>query len=526
MGTQPEPQTVDFDRQPPTAASAATVFDQPLGLWFGALWPLAILLHLAANPAQLLALNGIGGLQLVMVGVAAAVLLRPRPDRWGGLTTASVGVLASLYLVVFWLKSPVVGNHEVLLALISLAVLISVICARSRWVVTMAPAGRWILLVAYGFIALSKWNSDFFDPVGSCAVLFADALGAGFGAGPGFTEGYGSLVIVATIVVESAIPVLLALRRTRAAGVVLALGFHFVLAIDPIGHVWDFSATLLPLFLLFLPRTFHRGLDQIVLRIAQRPLLQRGLVVGLAVALQGLALSGATPLPTWIVAYGLWTALGVATLALAVLHLISARAITAGGEADGMPGGAIDRDSEAEWGTGLWPVAPALLIVVGLTAAIGISPYLELRSAAAFNMYSNLAVHDGTTNHLLVGAIRSQPADVSWPGAASGAAANLSGSMVRIVEADRGSALGYYVENDLLVPQENLDRYLVARPAENVVLDYDGVALPARQVGIGVGRTSGWLESLSSHLRYKLGYRRAVDGSARGRCLRAWGPIG
>ena len=41
-------------------------------------------------------------------------------------------------------------------------------------------------------------------------------------------------------------------------------------------------------------------------------------------------------------------------------------------------------------------IVPLLVLVTGL------SPYLELRTAYAFNMYSNLQTADGESNHLLV----------------------------------------------------------------------------------------------------------------------------
>ncbi len=49
---------------------------------------------------------------------------------------------------------------------------------------------------------------------------------------------------------------LLVVRRTRYLGVVVALGFHFMLALDRTHQFYDFSSILLPLFVLFLPEQF------------------------------------------------------------------------------------------------------------------------------------------------------------------------------------------------------------------------------------------------------------------------------
>lgn len=130
----------------------------PGGAWFASLWALAILLHLAANDGHLLAGDRIGLAQLLLTVWAAVTLLWP--------SARAVGALAVMYLVVFWMKSPVVGNHEVLLALGSTTMAIAVFRRPKSWAAMVAPAGRWVLVVAYGFIAFSKLNWGFFDPAG------------------------------------------------------------------------------------------------------------------------------------------------------------------------------------------------------------------------------------------------------------------------------------------------------------------------------------------------------------------------
>ncbi len=460
------------------------------GAWFGPLWALAMLLHLAANDSHLLAGDRIGLLQLLLAAAAGLTLLWP--------TARAVGAMAALYLAVFWLKSPVVGNHEVLLALGSAAILIAVVRRPASWAALVAPAGRWILVLAYGFIALSKLNWDFFDPGRSCALLFGEALGGAVGIGREPIAALAPGVITATVVIELAIPVLLAWPRSRRVGVVLALGFHFVLAADPVGHVWDFSATLLPLFLLFTPSTFGALLDGRLARLLCRPVLERALIVALIVGLHAIAMSGATPLPGWIVAYPVWLMLWVTIGAWVV------RFAGNGGRPETptlRPAGLV----------GGWSVRRCLVPVIVATVLVGLGPYLQIRTAAAFNMYSNLRVIDGSSNHVLIGALGVGDAP----------------SVVELVETEDGSSLSYYVDNDLLLPVENLDRYLLTHRGERVLVRHRGEVIDAAQLGLGTEAPSGsvW-QWIGSEFRHKFGFRRAVPRSPSGTCLRAWGPLG
>lgn len=500
--------------------------------WFGALWALAVLFHLAGNGAHLLLLDQIGVVQLVLVAAALTMLIRPS-------TSVAIG-LAGLYLLVLWMKLPVVGNHEVILGLVSLVVLLSGLRAlRSRsdsnWMVEAAPAARWVLIVSYGFIAVSKLNSGFFDLAGSCALLFTEAFGSAFGMGPGTVEAAGPAAIVITAGVELAIPVLLVLRRFRSAGAVLAVSFHFVLALDPASHVWDFSAVLLPLFLLFMPSEVHRLLDRALARHRLRPPVERTLTLGIVVAAHGVVSTGATPLPTWAVAFPAWLALGGVIGGAAVWMVVGgakslmAAEVRAGKSGEGAAAsGADGRASEA--GTGerregdiAWRVAGFLVPVVALTALIGLGPYLEYRTAAAFNMYSNLQVVDGVSNHYLIGSLAPRSRASNPPDASPVP----ESSVLEVVSASDDSPLQYYIERGLALPVENLERYLARHEDDQVTVRVAGTVVPAAEAGlVSTDRSPDLASRLWSSLRYKLAFRRAVDLSPPRQCLRSWGPIG
>ncbi len=471
-----------------SATASADRRDQPnhelpefLG-WFGALWALSTFFHLAANSQHLLAVSGIGLLQIGMVVGAGLMLVRPCWPVAGG--------LASVSLLVLWLKLPVVGNHEIILGLVNLSILIAVGRRRGSWIGDAVPAARLVLLFSYGFIAFSKLNSAFFDPSVSCAVVFGDEFGRWFGlrvSGRTILQG---LVIYATATVELAIPVLLVVRWTRRYGVALALGFHFFLALEPVGHVWDFSSVLQPLILLFASPAVHRRLDRWWDGWLARSRDERLLIVALSIAAQCVVVVAGWP--AWLVASPIWLLIG--GFVLWPVLAVATR-----------PGrfGSLGEPLAIRW----WrPVGPAA-VVVGLASMIGIAPYTESRSAAAFNMYSNLQVADGVSNHLLV----RRPLTRSTE------------PLVSVVEAPADSPLDFYVERELAVPIRNLSRYHVDRPSDLATVEIDGEVVSVAAAVSGQPSGTG---GILAPVRYKLGFRRAVDLSAPAQCLRSWGPAG
>ncbi|MEM7325333.1 MAG: hypothetical protein AAF531_19755 [Actinomycetota bacterium] len=496
------------------------------------LWPAAILFHLAANGHHLVPLDRIGGLQLLLAAAAVGAIVRPRP--W---LSAALG---ATYLLVFWLKLPVVGNHEVLLALVALAVVIAVPHAARRgtwWVPVAAPAIRSALLIGYGSIAISKLNTGFFDLAVSCAVVFADELLGPFGPGGGPVGLPAWSAVWLTAGIELVIPVLLVVGRTRRLGLAVALTFHLVLALDPVSHIWDFSATLLPMFLLFGSTELRRTLDRAADRIRGVPKRELTLLLVTLCSVQGLfllltAVRGAEPdgssvlwslVGPWFPAYPVWLVVGGGTLALACRAVRRPSAPGRSPFGDEPVGGTdVQRGADpgrdgAERGNRpgrehrLRPAAP-LLIVVGLAMLNGLGPYLEYRSAAAFNMYANLAVVDGRSNHLIVPAVRSADGEPS---------------VVRLHAAAPDSALVHYLEADLLLPAENLDRYLREHADQDPLVSRPGGPIrSARSLGFGGDTQGGMVADVTDTLRHKLGFRRAVDGTGAHRCQRAWGPIG
>lgn len=320
----------------------------------------------------------------VLIGVAAlAVLLKPR-------STIRLAVLAALGPISLWFEAPFLGSHWLVASLVDVAILLAVVVARAdraRVERAFLPAARWVLLGFYSFAAFSKLNNAFFTPRVSCGNYFFDELSGSLGVTiHSATAGWWShLVPLGTAAIELSVPLLLLFRRTRVAGVIVGLVFHSFIALDQTHLFSDFSSVLNALFTLFLPAAFatsvlasyrsrsasaRDGLRAVAVLGAAGLLLMQW--YGKGTTVQRLFADGRAW--AWVVLDGLLLYL-VARFVLACRSLRS------------------DVDLRVRgW---MW-ILPLLVVFNGL------APYLEIRTAYAFNMYSNLETAGGDTNQFLV----------------------------------------------------------------------------------------------------------------------------
>ncbi len=470
--------------------------------WFALAWPMALLFHLGGNSQHLSALvNGEPGSvalgQLAMVVAAAMVMVR-RCRR-------SVAALAVIHLAVTVDKLPVIGNHELILALASLVVVVAVFVSRSRsgqwgWLDAAVPGLRWLFLVSYGSIAFSKLNTGFLDLGASCATLFGDEMGRWLGLSVTDHTALAALAVYGTVIIELLVPILLLIRRTRFYGVLLGLGFHGFLALDPTSHVFDFTSTLTPLLLLFAPVPLRVGLSRLHRSLGSM-VAPRSFLGWMAVTAATHLLILRIGLAPWLVPYPLWLAITV-TLGW---WLLRHRPVTPGDPA------------------ALGHPARVVLVVVALAALNGAAPYLELKTATGFNMYSNLHTSQGRSNHLLV------PATVP-----------LRGLDLVTVQAPDDHDLAYYAEPDLAVPRENLERALgvVLEPETETPAQWSATAHPdpldrltlvdtatgQPLVATGFLNNRSWPRRAMGWMAHKFALRRTVVTSEPRACLRSWGP--
>lgn len=454
-------------------------------LWvlFAVTWAVAVLFHLAGNtrvaPPWSRALFGLA---------AVAVLAWPR-------SRVPAGILAATVLVGVWLEAPVLGNHWLLHGFVALVVLggLALRPADSGDVIArIAGPLRLVLLAFYAFAAFAKLNTDFFDPAVSCGRFYLEESAASWGLGglvDGWSAGAQRAVAVVVAAVELGIPVLLVGRRTRSIGVLVALAFHFVLALDRTHQFFDFSSVLVALFLLFLPadgvaaaieRT--RGLGaSLATRWSSGPELLRLLgLAGAALVVVVATGPGEWPAPPALKAAGVtvWFVYGIATFAFAVTALRRGTA----------PRPLLSAHASR-----------ALLVVPVLAVLNGLTPYVEVKTAASWNMYSNLAVVDGESNHLVIR--RGVPLTDAHE------------RLVEVVDAD-GVDLSFYVASPWGLPEVMLVDHLADRPGAVVTGIVDGEQV--RYVGGDGGARPAW--------QRKLQVFRAVDLEPPVSCQPSFGP--
>jgi hypothetical protein len=327
------------------------------------------------------------GVTHVLIGVTAlVVLLRPR-------RLLPLAVLAALGPISFWFEAPVVGSHWALVAFVDLAILLTMATARDRVRVErqFVPVARWVLLGFYSFAAFAKLNHAFFTPSVSCGTFYLDELAGslGFTLHSQTAGEWAHLVPFGVAGIELAIPILLLIRRTRNIGVVVGLLFHGMIALDQ-SHVFsDFSSVLVALFLLFLPVGFA---DDVVTTFRRIPDARRELVRGVVVIGCGALLAALWFRRTQDVARVFADGIGWAWVVYVALVLFLVLRFLVRERPAPLARPLAFGDAVPRW----MAIVPVLVVLNGLT------PYTEIRTAYAFNMYSNLQTVDGESNHFVI----------------------------------------------------------------------------------------------------------------------------
>jgi hypothetical protein len=460
---------------------------------FSVVWALAACWHVVGNVSL-----GPSWAQAPVVVAVAAVLIRPG-------AVPALAALAVTSLVLLWEEAPILGNHWLLVGLVDLAVLFAfaMSAVRRRFTdrIDMAerlfPAARLCLLCFYFFAAFAKLNSAFFDRSVSCAAFFfresTESIGVDgirFG-GAAWPE---QVVIVATIATELSIPILLLRRRTRPIGVLLGLAFHFLVAVDQTHQFYDFSSVLFALFVLFLPQTAGAWVGErmgsirarLALRGPRLPEVVKAAVVAVVLTLSLLVVTGAVSARDGVLmGWWPWQAFGLAAVVASVRYV---------------------RQRPPAYGPAwrIWPHHPAYLFIPILVVANGLSPYLELKTATGWNMYSNLRTVDGESNHLLVG--RSFP---------------VIGEQDDLVEIVRSDApeLQYYADSNYGLPFLQLREFLARHPQTALTYDRSGERITLRRADDRpelVAPVPTWREKLQVY--------RAVDLQSPERCQPGFGP--
>ncbi len=219
---------------------------------FAWLWAAGIISHMSSysEPVELVT--------VAMFVLALAVV-------FGVARTAAFFTLLAVHVIYVYIRLPRVPNHSVIAAAVDLTILGAGLWAaistrhwridRAALYKAFAPVVRIELLIVYFFVVFHKLNSGFFDAEHSCGSFMYLRLAHEYPLMP-TGDWFRPWAIYLTMFAETTIPILLVVRRWRLAGLLLAFGFHFALAMDPGDVVFNFSAILLAFFFLFLPDEF------------------------------------------------------------------------------------------------------------------------------------------------------------------------------------------------------------------------------------------------------------------------------
>lgn len=309
-----------------------------------------------------------------VLGTAVFAMLRPASAR-----SLFLLVLASTVSTV--LQAPMSSNHTIVRAFTLAGYWLSfgVAMARNDHVAQVferfAPAGCGALLVMYVFGIFHKINTGFLDPATSCALALWRMMPQPLGALDGPVIAYGA--IYGTFVVEGLVAAALLNQRLRHIGIALGMAFHLLLSLSSYAMYISFTTLAMALHTLFLnERAARRVLDSPLLEAVRARLahpLYKLAMLSLALALAVFAFTGRYTL---------------ASLAAFPLVLPFCCAVLRHGAA---PGPLESR-------------RPALA-VGGVTTALFFAncmmPYFGLKTAQAVNMFANLRIEGGQSNHLV-----------------------------------------------------------------------------------------------------------------------------
>jgi hypothetical protein len=434
--------------------------------WFQRLWGIAVIAHIVGNPArgQLVGdVTALGVLSFVTGLTAVAAILRPDDRRL-------LWALAVAIPITAWLETPILSNHWLLASLISLALVASRLF-RFGWS-WFAATSRAMLLAFYGFAVLAKINTDFFEPSVSCAVVYANQSLRALGLpGAPVDSALATALPFLVVAIEAAIPILLLRARTRYVGLMVALVFHVIVSFDFGQHFYDFTAVLLPLLLLWIA---DDRLERLGEYLPERTQFVAGMTLSMFVVASVLPVTRLTSALLDDGIFLVWVPLALGSIGYAAFqHRGSHQA-------------AFRPPNGLAW------------IFVAVVVVNGLSPYAEVKTANSWNMYSNLAVVNGESNHLLM---RS--------GIPFG---DGHGELVEVV-ATNDPGLSRYVGSNWRLSQRTLGAYLTENSGSTVEVRISGV------------EHSGELALPQSNLLVRrLMVLRAVDASPPQDCQTVWLP--
>jgi|GEM_PF-5022007 len=355
---------------------------------FARFWGFALFIQTVSTWWWLTLLNKPGGASiLALPEIAVGVLGLTLFFAPGNLLLRILPLAAAVQLFNLALQLPEIPNHRLLCGFINVAILIflrptaqfQANKGASSWPEFSATV-RAMLVAMYAFAVFHKLNIDFlFGPL-SCGKVYALETFEFFGLAqtPVLT---GALPIV-TLLIEFLIPALLLTRKFAWWGAALGFAFHALLIFHPTKHFIDFTCVIYGALITTLPVNKERDLFSGILgKLAF--LLGVFLVINLAIAAARFPIASsafyiATQFILWVlfIFVGLWV---LSSVVWPARRLSTNLGIT----------------------NHLIPCSVSGWLLVFLVLLNGATPYLGIKNKVSWDMYSNLRLEEGVSNHLL-----------------------------------------------------------------------------------------------------------------------------
>jgi len=290
-------------------------------------------------------------------------------------------VLVASQLTELWLLMPFASNHSIIqffFGLIFIATAAKSLLSDktlNQWDISFAQGGRYLLIIMYIFGIFHKINAGFLNPETSCAValwqtymfpeLIKDALWAHYSA------------IYATFIIEGGVLLGLLFHKTRYWAMVIGIAFHLFLAFSSFAFYPTFSLLSVALHFLFLPPGTLKRFKASSTYERLKPIRENFAVF---LVLYSGMLYYAAKHDSLILLIILFCFIGFPTLLFA--YLFGREKLTT--------------RSNYVWPPQIMPTFIAMLFFINCAM-----PYAGLKTQQTLNMFSNLHLENGRSNHLI-----------------------------------------------------------------------------------------------------------------------------
>ena len=337
--------------------------------------------------------------------VLAATLVLVRPHNCYFLLATAIASVAAFLSV-----APSPSNHWTMQFVINITLIASFVSVARRqqslnidssgWLREFRPVVCLLIIMLYLFASLHKLNGGYFSEHSYALRLYRDIVSGGhMAAFAHFFPTHDSFLAILphlSLLTELAIPILLFFRRTRLVAILIGILFHTLLSLKEYPPGTDFPTLLGAAYILFLPQASFDILNGSILHRLRNsgyvPLLKSLVLPAALLAVIFVPTIYALPRrPSvdWFTFANLksvhWAAY-VATYFTLIIFLIYRL-------------GSQNYDDSLLIIRG---VKYPFIIILAAVVFIGMSPYLGLRTAGSFAMFSNLETEGHYSNHFFV----------------------------------------------------------------------------------------------------------------------------